>query len=109
MNEDGIGLDEIVASLGTWWVHICSCGYRFDSLLQVDTCWMCGQASSSMMDQQSADVLKKRVVEEELPEKLREDVGVCRWEKRGRITRLYRRMSGMMKSLAPEPKSSMAR
>lgn len=75
MDENGIGLDDINSSEeGTWWVHVCDCGHSWDSMLQIDTCWLCGEACISTMDLETADAMGRKLQTENIPEKLTEDV-----------------------------------
>lgn len=75
MDKNGIGLDEIYSSDdGTWWRHICECGHFWDSLLQVDTCWLCYETSISAMDQATADIQDHRLETEDVPDNLLRDV-----------------------------------
>lgn len=75
MDENGIGLDEITSDSGTWWCHVCECGHSWDSMQQVDTCWLCGETSISTMDKQTADAKVREIEAEDVPDALLEDVG----------------------------------
>ncbi len=59
-------------SNGVVWCYVCVCGHSWDSLVQRDTCWECGEVSNSDLDKVTRDVMAKRAesMGTDLPQKL---------------------------------------
>lgn len=75
MDENGIGLNETYSSSeDTWWRHVCDCGHNWDSMLQIDTCWLCGEVSLSTMDRDTAYAKGQLLKIKDIPENLMEDI-----------------------------------